>query len=111
MSVRAGQMKQLLQKDRDMKQELLTLDAFQQHGRQPFEALNEIAQKLPQDAWLNAFSYRKGQIDLNGSAKAAALLLPLFQALPQFQEVKFMGGLTQESSGAEHFRLQIRLRD
>jgi len=110
LQTRADEMKQLLQEGRAMRQELLALDAFQQRGRQPIDALNEVAQKLPPEAWLNSFSCKKGQVELNGSAKAASPLLPLFQASPQFQDVKFNGALIHDASGAERFRLQMRLK-
>jgi Fimbrial assembly protein (PilN) len=111
LQMRAGEMKQLLHNGRTMRQELLALDAFQQHGRQPLDALNEVAQRLPPDVWLSSFSYKKGQVELNGSAKAASPLLPLFQSSLQFQDVKFNGALTHDASGAERFRLQMRLKE
>jgi Tfp pilus assembly protein PilN len=109
--VHAGEMKQLLQTGRTMRQELQAFDTFQQRGRQPLEALNEIALKLPPDAWINTFSSKKRQVEVSGSAKAASPLLPLFQSSSQFQDVKFMGALSQDSSGAERFHLQMRLKE
>jgi hypothetical protein len=94
-----------------MRQELLAFDAFQQHGRQPLEALNEIARKLPSDTWVNIYTCKKGLAELTGSAKAASPLLSLFQSSSQFQDVKFNGALSQDSSGAERFRLQLRLKE
>jgi len=111
VKVRAEEMKSILQRERAMREELLALDSLQQRGRQPLDALDDIAQKLPQDAWLTVFSSRKGQIELTGSAKAASPLLPLFQSSPQFQDVKFTGALTQDAAGAEHFRLQMKLKE
>lgn len=109
--VRSDEMKQLLQSGRSMRQELLAFDAFQQHGRQPLEALNEIARKLPSDTWVNTYSCKKDVVELTGSAKAASPLLPLFQSSLQFQDVRFNGALSQDSSGAERFRLQLRLKE
>ena len=111
VQVRADEMKRLLQNGRGMRQQLLDFDAFQRRGRQPVDALNEVAQKLPQDAWLNVFSCKKGQVELSGLAKAGAPLLPLFQSSALFQEVKFNGALSQDASGAERFRLQMRLKE
>ena len=111
VQLRANEMKQLLQNGRMMQKEITALDEFQQRGRQPLDTLNEIAQKLPQDVWLTSFSCKKGQVELSGSARAAAPLLPLFQSSPQFQDVKFNGALTHDSSGSEHFRLQMRVKE
>lgn len=111
LKVRADEMNLVLQKNRDMQQELADLDDFQQRGRKPLDALSEVAQKLPPDAWLNLFSCRQGLVELGGSAKAASPLLPLFQSSPQFQDAKFEGALNQDPSGAERFRLQLRLKE
>lgn len=109
--VRADEMKQLLQSGRSMRQELLDLDAFQRRGRQPLDALNEIAQKLPPDTWANNFSCKKGVVEVSGSAKAASPLLNLFQSSSQFQDVKFNGALSQDTSGAERFHLQLHVKE
>jgi Tfp pilus assembly PilM family ATPase/Tfp pilus assembly protein PilN len=104
------EMNGILQEDRKLRQELIVLEEFQQGGRQPLDALNDVAQRLPSEAWLNLFTYRKGQIELMGSAKSASSLLPLLQASPRFEDVKFDGALTQDPSGGERFRIQMRLK-
>ena len=101
----------VLQRDRALRGKLIALEEFQLQGRKPLEALNDIAQRLPHDAWLASFTFRKGQIDLVGSAKSASTLLPLFQASPRFAEVKFNGALTQDAAGMERFRIQMRLKE
>ena len=111
VQVRAGEMRSLLERERAMREEIVELEGLQQRGRLPLDALNEIAQKLPQDSWLNTFSCKKGLVELTGSAKAASPLLPLFQSSQQFQDAKFNGALTQDSAGAEHFRLQMKLKE
>jgi len=105
------EMNGILQEDRKLRQELILLEEFQQGGRQPLDALNDVAQRLPQEAWLNLFTYRKGQIELVGSAKSASSLLPLLQASPHFEDVKFEGALTQDPSGVERFRIQMRVKE
>jgi Tfp pilus assembly protein PilN len=98
------------QRQKPLQGRLELLDAFQMHGRQPLDALSEIAQKLTPDAWLTQFSFRQRQIEMVGSAKEAAELLRALQRSPQFEEVKFDGALTRDSSGTEHFRLRMRLK-
>lgn len=108
---RVDEMKMVLEKDKQFRQTLILVEEFKKRGRQPFDALSDVAQRLPQDAWLNVFTWRKGQIELVGSAKSASMLLPLMQASPQFAEVKFNGALTQDSSGMERFRLEMRMKE
>jgi Tfp pilus assembly protein PilN len=99
-----------LKKTERLEQRLGTLADFQQHGRQPLDALGEIAQKLPPDAWVSGFTCRNGQVDISGTAKAASAVLPALQASTQFDDVQFRGGLTREGGGAERFQIQMKLR-
>jgi Tfp pilus assembly protein PilN len=108
---RTDEMKGVLQKDKDLRQRLLLLEEFEQRGRQPLDALDEVAKRLPPEAWLNLFTWRKNQIELSGAAKSASSLLSLFQASQQFEEVKFNGALTEDTSGMERFRLQMRMKE
>jgi general secretion pathway protein L len=105
------EMNAVLEKDKQLRQTLILLEDFKKHGRQPLDALSDLTQRLPQDAWLNMFTWRKGQIDLMGTAKSASTLLPLIQASPQFSEVKFNGALTKDAAGMDHFRLEMRMRE
>jgi Tfp pilus assembly protein PilN len=83
---------------------------FQAQGHESLDALAEITQRLPADTWLNHFAYHQGQVDVNGTSKSAAALVPLLQASPQFSNVRFNGGLTRDPSGADRFRLQLRVK-
>jgi Tfp pilus assembly protein PilN len=105
------EMKGVLERDKDLRRKLLVLQEFEQHGRQPLDSLNEVATRLPPEAWLSLFTWRKNQIELTGTAKSASSLLSLFQASPQFEDVKFNGALTEDSSGMERFRLQMRAKE
>lgn len=107
----ADEMKSVLHKDREFRKTLNVLEEYQRRGREPIQALNDVARRLPPEAWLNTFSSRKNQIELVGSAKSASSLLSLFQASPQFEDVKFNGALTQDSTGRERFRVQMRLKE
>ncbi len=105
------EIKAVLEEDKKLRQRLILLEEFEQRGRQPLEVLDEVAKRLPADAWLNLFTLRKNQIELAGAAKSASNLVSLFQASPQFEEVKFNGALTEDSSGMERFRLEMRTKE
>jgi Tfp pilus assembly protein PilN len=106
----ASQVQRQVKKEQQISQRLDTLRQFQQDGRLPLDALSEIAQKLPPDAWVNSFSYRQGEVGLMGTAKSAAALLPALKTSPYLQNVEFRGALTREPTGAERFQMQIKLR-
>jgi general secretion pathway protein L len=105
------EMKGVLQRDKDLRRNLLLLQEFEQHGRQPLDSLNEVSTRLPQEAWLSQFTWRKNQIELTGIAKSASSLLSLYQASPQFEDVKFNGALTEDPAGMERFRLEMRTKE
>ncbi len=86
------------------------LKDFQERGRKPLDALGEIAQKLPPDAWVSGFTCRQGQIEISGIAKSASAVLPALKASTEFDEVQFRGGLTREAAGTERFQIQMKLR-
>jgi Tfp pilus assembly protein PilN len=106
----ASQVERQVKKEKQIGARLDALRQFQQDGRRPLDALSDIAQKLPPDAWVNSFSYRQGEVGLIGTAKSAAALLPALKTSPDLQDVEFRGALTRESTGAERFQMQIKLR-
>ena len=53
---------------------------------------------------------KRVKVELAGTAKSASAVLPALQTSAQLQDVQFRGALTRESSGAEHFQMQIKLR-
>jgi Tfp pilus assembly protein PilN len=101
---------QILDNQKKMLEYLQQLGDFQSHGHQSLDALAEMGQRLPADTWLNNFAYRKGQVEILGTAKSASALVPLLEASPQFTNLKFGGALTRDASGAERFRLQMGVK-
>jgi Tfp pilus assembly protein PilN len=100
-----------IRKEQRVEDRLATLRDFQQRGRRPLDALGEIAQKLPPDAWVGLYACRQGQVDISGTAKSASAVLPALKASPQFQDVQFAGGLTRDNDGGEHFHIQMKLKE
>ena len=89
---------------------LAALSVFQEQGRRPLDALSNVAQKLPPDAWVSVYSCRDNKVDISGTAKQASAVLPALKAVAQFDDVQFAGGLTREADG-ERFHIQMKLKD
>jgi Tfp pilus assembly protein PilN len=96
-------------KSEKIEQRLTTLRDFQEHGRKPLDALSDVAQKLPPEAWVSNFTCRQGNVELVGTAKSASALLPALKASNELDDVQFAGALTRDSAG-ERFRMQMKLR-
>ncbi|HZQ93132.1 MAG TPA: PilN domain-containing protein [Terriglobales bacterium] len=96
-------------KSEKIEQRLATLRDFQQKGRRPLDALSDVAQKLPPDAWVSNFTCHQGTVELVGIAKSASVLLPALKASNELDDVQFAGALTRDPAG-ERFRMQMKLR-
>jgi Tfp pilus assembly protein PilN len=99
-----------LKKQDQIDARLASLASFQEQGRRPLDALSNIAQKLPPDAWVSVYTCRDNKVDISGIAKQASAVLPALKAVAQFDEVQFAGGLTREADG-ERFHIQMKLKD
>ena len=100
-----------LEKEKRIQQRLALIADFQRRGRRPLDALSDVAQKLPPDAWVSFYQCRQEQVDLAGTAKSASALLPALKTSAEFEDVQFAGALTREPTGEERFRIQARLRN
>ena len=98
-----------IKKSDGLQDRLTVLRDFQQQGRQPLDALSDLAQKLPADAWINAFTYHQGQVEVLGLAKSASALVPALKQAPSIEDVQLKGALTREADG-ERFQMQLKLR-
>lgn len=102
--------RQLKQRDR-IQAHLAALRGFQEQGRRPLDALSDVAQKLPPDAWVSAYTFHDNKVDITGTAKSASAILPALKTVAQFEGVEFAGGLTREAGGGERFHIQVKLKE
>jgi general secretion pathway protein L len=73
--------------------------------------LAETTRLLPDGTWLTDFSFRDGEVRIQGYSSAAPSLIALFDASPLFTGAEFRAPLTQaQSGGQEQFDLAFRLR-
>jgi len=109
MDRQASLVEREMKKSHAIEQQLATVNDFQRQGRQPLDALSDLAQKLPPDAWVSTFNYRQGQAEITGQAKSASALLPVLKQAPSIDDVQLRGGLTRDAAG-ERFQMQLKLR-
>ena len=109
MDRQAALVEREMKKSQAIEQQLATVRDFQRTGRQPLDALSDLAQKLPPDAWVSTFNYRQGQAEITGQAKSASALLPMLKQAPSIDDVQLRGGLTRDAGG-ERFQMQLKLR-
>ncbi|WP_460034059.1 PilN domain-containing protein [Methylothermus subterraneus] len=73
-------------------------------------AIEELAQRLPQDTWLTGFSYRNGELRIDGSSPNASKLIEILESSPIFQNTHFVSPVTQDrNTGLERFQISMTL--
>lgn len=75
------------------------------------ELVNELTRLLPDEAWVQSLRIEGATVDVNGLAKSATALLPLFDSHPVFSEATLIAPVTAEpGQDRERFSLRLRLR-
>ncbi len=103
----ASRAERQIETGRTIEQQLRWLSQFEMQGRQPLVLLSDVAKQLPPDAWLSFFNDQAGHVEIAGTAKSATAVLSSLQALPDVQDVKFVGAVTRDNAGHEQFRIDL----
>lgn len=73
--------------------------------------LAEATLRLPEGTWLTGFSYRDGEVRLQGYSNKASSLIATFDASPLFTGAEFRAPLVQaQDRNTEQFDLALKLR-
>lgn len=78
----------------------------------PLEGLLELSEEFPEDAWIRSIRSAGGEVQIDGYARDAAALIPLFENDPRFEDVRFLSGTSRTQFGNEmyeNFSLALRL--
>ena len=79
---------------------------------QTLRALAALGRRLPPDAWLRTLRAAGDEWQIDGYAREAARLVPLLEAAPEFEQVRFLTATTTERVGnetRETFSIALRL--
>jgi len=63
------------------------------------QVLNEATRILPDDTWVQRLEMRGDELQIFGESKGAALLIPLLESSPLFENVRFRSPVTQVPRG------------
>jgi Tfp pilus assembly protein PilN len=95
-----------LSADLQSKKKLLgTIEAIEKGDVRPLPVLRELADRLPQDAWLRTLNMDRQGVEMSGQATAANQLIPLLEASPMLSKVEFTGPVTK-AGDKEQFRIK-----
>jgi hypothetical protein len=78
----------------------------------PLDGMLELSEEFPADAWIRSIRSDGGEVQIDGYAREAAALVPLFENDPRFEDVRFLSGTTRTQFGNEtyeNFSLALRV--
>lgn len=89
---------------------LRLLGEARQSVRVPLAVLNELTRILPQEVWLQQFTYDGQTVNITGTAQAASGLLQTLAASPYFENPQFRSSISRTQEGQERFLIGARVR-
>jgi Tfp pilus assembly protein PilN len=72
--------------------------------------LKELSDRIPDNAWVNVFTFSEKGVEIQGEAASASELIPLLEASPLFNDVTFLSTITKSNEGKERFRIGLKVR-
>ncbi len=73
------------------------------------EVLKELTALIPENTWLNRFTYSKGKVQIEGEAPSASDLIPILERSSLFQDAKFPAPITKTPEGQERFKIEVAI--
>ena len=83
------------------------LNTLRRGGPPILDTIKELSERIPQNAWVNRFTFSEKGIQIEGEAASASQLIPLLEASPMFGDVAFLSAITKARSGKERFRIGL----
>ena len=84
---------------------LETIQSIERSTVRTLPVLKELAERIPQEAWLRTLNMEKQGIEITGQASAANQLIPLLESSPFFTSVEFTAPVTK-TGDKEQFRIK-----
>jgi Tfp pilus assembly protein PilN len=78
----------------------------------PLRSLLPLSERLPEDTWIRSIRTSGADIEIDGYARDAAALIPLFENDPRFENVRFRSATARAQIGTEtyeNFSLALNL--
>ncbi len=97
------------QKER-LEERINYLNTVRRGGLPVLDALRELSERVPEDAWVNRLDFSEKGLQIQGEATSASELIPLLEASPMFGGVTFLSAITKIGGGKERFRIGLNLK-
>ena len=95
-----------VQKELESKRKLLaSIESLAANALRPLPVLRELADLVPQDAWVTSLSFDTKGIEMSGQSSAASTLIPLLENSSRLERVEFSSPVTK-GRDKEQFRIR-----
>ncbi len=85
---------------------------FEVPAADQLRVLQELAERLPKDSWLNYYRSEGAYVEIRGNAKRAADVITALSVSELFDEVEFVRPVSKSNKGAEEvFGIQLHLSE
>jgi len=91
----------------EKKERLESLAALRPGNVYIVEILSELADRIPDTAWLKDFNLKKNKLTLSGSAESASELILLLEESSLFKDVEFLSAIRKGRDEKEVFRIGL----
>jgi Tfp pilus assembly protein PilN len=86
-----------------LERETRAVAAVEAERPDPLRGLLELSDRLPEGAWLRSIRSGGGEVEIDGYARDAAALIPLFENDPRFEDVRFRSATARAQIGDETY--------
>jgi hypothetical protein len=107
----AEEARQLQSRAEGLRAEILAIAAIEAERPRPLEGLLELTRTLPEEAWIESIRATPEEWQIDGYARDAAALVPVFEEDPRFEDVRSVAGTSRTRLNGvmyENFSLVLR---
>lgn len=85
------------------------LEKIKRGNPSQLEILRELTAVIPENTWLNRFTYRRGKVQVEGQAPSASDLIAILERSPLFRDARFPAPITKTHDGLERFKVEVTI--
>jgi len=93
----------------ELEKKLDILEKIKRKKPSQVEILRELTAIIPENTWLNRFTYRKGKVEVEGQAPSASDLIAILERSPLFRDARFPAPITKTHDGLERFKMEVSI--
>lgn len=110
LQVEAKEIESMVRQCESLEQQIQTISQLRQQRVSTLLILQELSKRIPPTAWIQEFSFQKGNVQITGLAESAREIVEVLEDSPVFADVVFLSAITKSNDGKERFRIGMGLQ-